>query len=1005
MKSHCSLSFRLWMAKFALGATALGATLLAATPFAPLRAAMPDKPQLYAFVNLGNQAMYFNVSDGVLTTSWQPMPSAPGSGDINLSSPDNNLSTDVMILGRDGNLIARSDQFGIPGALSRDASNLGQSLLDIAPVTVSHPDGRVSVFFVGNTYGSRGGRIVGATFSAQPTTNFYDRQNMTWKTVAGGGDPALELREYSNAQIGAALLPDNSAVTAHTTAQNTLRLSHWIWPQANDRYRRDPDALAYEAKLAEVPAPPALNKNNWDGNVDVCVSRDVLATASDSDADRRSLLWLMVRDNKGQVWITSKRIKDNGEVAPGQWSWASPELREAATDARIRSDMTNNVWLDYTTPTTSPSYRKNFQMKRRVLNSVNNIVINVGTGTATLSNFASAPVGPVNTSTRVASETLSLGTPNIDPAKAKETDEILVPVYRTWISTDSDAYGSTKFVQTTSLLGKMRRSAVINIPEKPTTQKYILLGIIEGPPPVPTQNCEDVQFEKQVGKVVFGDEISKNTDTSFTEKPGIVWKAEGAGGYPLVGHMSWETSGSIKGIFKQQNETESSTMTTQSGLAKAIPGKDGKKGYLLADGVAFLLQADRKAHIFNFVSGTGTAINSADSKLYMFASDAHIVAYPFAFDPNATEGIIPGQLHTYLMDASAIETLGKNSGLMLRDVKDTKDSATIATSWSSSGGSEEEKSFIAKTSNTYGVSVELEAMVGGGTGSKELGDYMEAKVGLSFEFEFERTFGKTQEEKLSTEVDPPYSDKEPEDFNRYAFRTFLLKENGDYEVELLKRLKYTDPDRPLLNSTLASRIMPGSKPWKITYAIQQYADGTADYAQNNPHEDAPPTSSTRTLAAARTTAPTAASNSSAFMSLQVPASLQARGITDVKSAANLLAAVRHHEERRQNPAAFRTIRHPDSTPQLDNVAQTLTIQQRNDLIGLMKAHHQQSFANFLARHPRWKPRSFPHPSTNAMQDAKTAQSAPQSATPRVQTLLRSTAPAPRIPALTLPNVR
>jgi hypothetical protein len=401
---------------------------------------------------------------------------------------------------------------------------------------------------------------------------------------------------------------------------------------------------------------------------------------------------------------------------------------------------------------------------------------------------------------------------------------------------------------------------------------------------------------------------------------------------------------------------ETSFMKTFIGLARTVKPLGSTDTKIVANGTAFLLQSGFYGFVYDFLDPSGNVIPWADSYLQLFQYQPQIVPYAFSFNPNATSGIIPGELQSYLVDGAVLDGLAANSALGFNLTTQTG-APTLSQNylefgWSTTGTYGEEGAILSSDSFGGGLTVDAQAMIGGQIGSEAAGNFGKVMAGIKVGFDFEKNTTASIETNFKSEVDTPAAPAgTPGAYQSYTYRTFLLKENNQSCQDLINLLRsYNDPDGN--NQRLLSVLLPDSLPWKVTYAIRKYADGTGDYSQST---------ATGTALGAAAPAP-------------IPPSLQRRGITTSEQAAQLHAAQRYLAWQQANPARAarnRTRKPVNLPPDVLAVANQLSPQEKADLAAYARATHQQALDAFRRRHPNWKGRTFPDPKTNALNLAPT----------------------------------
>lgn len=201
--------------------------------------------------------------------------------------------------------------------------------------------------------------------------------------------------------------------------------------------------------------------------------------------------------------------------------------------------------------------------------------------------------------------------------------------------TTSDGGGSGTMIQTAPL-GRARRSTIIQVAEN-ANQKYPLVGIIEGPPPVPNENLVELlptQLDTALSTMTYGSKVTAETETSLKGSAGPVVKIEGAAGTPL-GHADFSIEASVLFGGGTTDKSATSTLTTTQVAAKAIKPTDTAAPQVRAQGMALLWQLGFSGYNYQLVDSSGVPFPGTTTFLQLQPFAPHIVAYPFVFDPGA----------------------------------------------------------------------------------------------------------------------------------------------------------------------------------------------------------------------------------------------------------------------------------------------------------------------------------------------------------------------------------
>lgn len=458
-------------------------------------------------------------------------------------------------------------------------------------------------------------------------------------------------------------------------------------------------------------------------------------------------------------------------------------------------------------------------------------------------------------------------------------------------------------------------------PQTPYTRK-MLVGIIEGMPPVPHENIDNCldsacasAGNTPFGETTFGFSSTSATDSSVTWKHGGILKlGVEAGEYPQP-QMEAEVRA---GVGNTNSTSDVITNLTKNSAGGKISGTSGawtwEKG-----GVAFVYGPSYTGYRMQFVDMSGQTPPGAADYTQIYASAPTIDVVSFDFDPDASTGIIPGELMTYV----GYDPVAKTSRDALLQEAAAYTFTTVTTpyieeSWSTTGTVKTESEFLHSQSQTDSVTVDAEATIGWGAG--HVGGGWSIEVGGYMNFESDTTVSTTSGTSIATTLELPSmkADNIPTTYTRYTYHVFTLAPDPDnkWSTELLTRLRtyHTEANQDLLTQLLGANPTNNlsiiGNPWKITYAIP-----AGDFHQ-------------------------------CCSTAAMPPSLRSTGIRDERTAASVHRALHH-------PPTLK----PDLSVSTESraLAARLNPQQRADLDQYIAARQRASIEAFMKRHPKWQP--------------------------------------------------
>ena len=724
-----------------------------------------------------------------------------------------------------------------------------------------------------------------------------------------------------------------------------------IWPGAVT-----PGGLTSSyAYIAHIRPPTGIT--GWDGGVAACVTDNL----ADGSPDEPKLFWIALNSDKG-VYVGCSRMANS----EGFWSGRTPYMDNTTTWTLVpkgsdgialpdpafagpvvglHKGADGVVYLNYL------SLLRDRNIYRKLTRTAPSYSVTAGPEQGARAYFGNGG--------KLATRPAALYTYDAPVTTADQSATI--PVYRNWayyISGDS-GYASG-FYNEPAKIGSARRVKIPTITHNEAMQSP-LVGIIEGPPPVPNENIKNGPGNlADFGHTRYGQTVGQSTDQNIATSLTLIAKAKAAAG-AFFAKVSAEADLELGGNVKWGSSTENSVMTAYQATALPVKEADGQ-WKVLGNGIAFLMESSFTGFAYQFADASGNIVPEAPQYLQLIPLDPIVKAYPFAFNPNATSGIIPGEIHSYLMPAPDRINLENQSAYdFATGVNPDGTPVTLATNskrsiyygWAEGGSAGEEAETISSHYLGGGIDFSLEVLVGGEVKTGFFDGEVQGGVKTTFNWDMNTT--NSVKNQIATEVEFPAVEPAPGVYQRYGYYTLNLRENPAYTQQLLTLLSgYNDPAGNNLN--LLKRIAPGSSPWKVTYAIDENVDGTGDYYQ---------VPGGALVAAAQGAAALGAP-------APIPASLTAKGVTSHKQIGLLLAALRQSNQPGPPAAQPAPPSRPGARPRHSNAVPAeavallarLTPSERADLVTYVKGQQAQSRQAFLRRHPNWKPRTFPDPKNN-----------------------------------------
>ncbi len=693
--------------------------------------------------------------------------------------------------------------------------------------------------------------------------------------------------------VSAAVTPEGAVLVAYQNPNGQIQIDAW-WVST------DPQNPGVSGSTLATLAPPQ-GANGWNGNVSVAV-RAAAGTAQPSDQ-----VFVALRVG-GAISLGSGVIP---ALTPGssqalnvQWQAITPPngtLDGAMSLANVNIGSDTRVQLAYLDASSRPRI-------------------------AQVDGASLTPKGPLQAVTALTTPIIAYTMGNVATSQRSDRDgstEYRVPVYQ---SVFYQAAGDDPRANPGGAI--LAYGAALKSPLKQfTAAKDVLVGIIDGPPPVPVENIVSAKPHTStidIGSTTYGDATTNASDSSMSMKGGVVVKqsaeaegfsAEMSAKLGMGTETSTSTETKLSSVFSADGEARLDTTTNHWEVEPL--------------GTAFLLSTQVAGYNYYFLDDAGNQVSGAPARTDVWLTPARIVSKSFQFSTDPNLNVIPGELPTYFkttqqmrdMSSNAV-TLGTTNGLN-----------ALNFAWSMSGHYQQE-SETAKTTKTKKTSeVDVEALVGTSASFPGVGEW-KAQVGGYFNLDTEDTQSTTNQQKYATEAKCPVPQlNDPGTYSDYQYFTFVLTKSDPNDLIAILRKNPTPMNQELLQRLVDPgnpQSQPIGQPWKMTYAI--LSDSSAVGFTRVPG-----------------TTPAGAKAS-------IPPSLAAKGVTSHADLGALHAIVRAPQPMQLRPTA------PDpKLAQLHAVAQQLTPQEKNDLLTYVKQSRDEAVAEFQHRHPNWRPQQMFRP--------------------------------------------
>lgn len=348
------------------------------------------------------------------------------------------------------------------------------------------------------------------------------------------------------------------------------------------------------------------------------------------------------------------------------------------------------------------------------------------------------------------------------------------------------------------------------------SEKNLLIGILEGPPPLPWENMnipDDYDpSERGVGKAVYSKIETGTFAYNLNLAAGFIGKFSVQGGFIAKG----KAEGSLSTGYKFAYERKIVETKTTSYEVIARKQKKGDEYTLQPVGAAVLLSTAWAGYAYEYVAPDGKVPKFTPVYYQVFPAenDLHLSSRPYAINPQT--GPIPGKLTSYkvteekkkLYDGKALQLVsGKNH---------------LSSSWSVSGKVVESFERYVEDTFGHGFYVDLKLLLGV---AWENWIFAKGEVMAGGEFKMEMTWKSAKGEKvgLYSECQTRGNVEYQGAYTGYDFYTYQLVPDAQWEKEFLDNLVTKDWPEDITyreyNEGLKKSIISGSKPWKVVHIL------------------------------------------------------------------------------------------------------------------------------------------------------------------------------------------
>ncbi len=363
----------------------------------------------------------------------------------------------------------------------------------------------------------------------------------------------------------------------------------------------------------------------------------------------------------------------------------------------------------------------------------------------------------------------------------------------------------------------------------------ILMGIIEGPPPIPNENLnipdslDPLRYNGQPG-YAFTSFGLMNTTTSamkLTWSAGLVLKASFklGGGQVLekvTGANAWvkaqvSLSATYKGAYEDVETTQLVSTVT---VGSEIQGGAGGVPYSVQPaGSLVIMNADWTGYSFGFVNSDGSVPVEYPTLHAIHPTNIEITSQPYLMNP--TSGPTPGVLRDYVLSTDEESALQSGSTIALEG-----GTSYLTGSWSYNSKATPVLTTTSSASWTNGLSLGLDVTLSSSARASLfliLTAEVESSVGVVLTFETTWMSQQSQGVQIGGDISLRGNVAAPNSYISYTYYYYLLAESATWTSDLLTGMVTADfpadPQQRARQQALMATINTGSQPWKLCYSV------------------------------------------------------------------------------------------------------------------------------------------------------------------------------------------
>lgn len=371
----------------------------------------------------------------------------------------------------------------------------------------------------------------------------------------------------------------------------------------------------------------------------------------------------------------------------------------------------------------------------------------------------------------------------------------------------------TEIVLEKKVVGKARRWAKGLM----QAEKKLLVGLIEGPPPVPAENLNLApQMDKSsaAAETLLSDQASNTSSFEFSFSAAAIFKMKGEFGFIFSGTSSFSLSVAATAGSKQ---TVTTTLTQSFKNTLKQEQREGRAvvqplGTAIVAGITF------SGFEFEYLDAKGHVVTDAPVMRQVLPHAVAVEALPYVLHPQYTPR--PGELDSYVAD-------GARQKLLQHTLPFVDGTDRLIGSWALAGTSQQSGQRVELNQLSRGFSIDVKLMLG--IKASFLGEKGEVGGGFQIKVSGNWTSASQTTRSLSTSVALPGNRSAVGSYYAYAYETYLLQPGASYEAQFLDRLVTEgwprEPHDRQLNQDLRNALAPtadgAAGPWLITYALAE----------------------------------------------------------------------------------------------------------------------------------------------------------------------------------------